>query len=175
MNYNINKIKLEDLPIKLIEYQLQSDYNKDLNRKRFNIQCSNCKAREFKYHGSYERHIYLDRHRHLILIVVRKVCLSCQRTCVILPSYLVKYKRYTLPYLFKLVKKISISSLNRVHKKLKHSLGYLSYIYQQYLKQHRLRVRALEIEALECINDFKMNHFFKKYLENYFINFMEIA
>lgn len=175
MNYNINKIKLKDLPIQLIEYQLQSDYNKDLERKRFNQQCRNCKAKEFKYHGSYERQIYLDRDRHLTLIVVRKICLSCQSTCVILPTYLVKYKRYTLSYLFKLVKKISMSSLNSVHKKLNHSLGYLSYIYQQYLKFHKLRVRALEIEALKCINDLKMNQFFKEYLENYFINFMEIV
>lgn len=128
MNYNINHIQLKDLPTKLIQFRLQEKYDQDFQKvisSRSCTQCTTCGSKEFQSHGFYERYVYLNKTRHILLRVMRKMCLSCGKTRVFLPSYLVKYKRYTVQYLFKLICKISSSSLNHVHKKLNHSLGYL--------------------------------------------------
>lgn len=176
MNYSINKIKLEGISLKELEHQLQRDYDTHFEnciRSRRNQKCHTCGSCDFKRHGSYERNIYLDKQRHILLKVMRMMCLSCNKTCVFLPYYIVKYKRYTALYLLKLLRKILRKSLNGVSKELQHSLGYLSYLYQQYLNQHELRVRALNSEAMICIKDLDMEDFLIKYLNHYSLNFME--
>ena len=170
MNYNINHIQLKDLPLELIQSTLQDEYDQDFQKAistQSSVGCTSCGSKDFKSHGSYERNVYLNTKLHIYLSVMRKMCMSCEKTRVYLPSYLVKYKRYTVQYLFKLIRKISKTSLNHVYKKLNHSLGYLSYLYNQYLQHHRLRFRSLfsiEIKLVvasegdDIIHDYHKHH-----------------
>ncbi len=177
MNYNINHIKLKDLPLELIQLTLQDEYDQDFQKaisSRSSTQCASCGSKDFKSHGSYERYVYLNKTRHILLRVMRKLCLSCEKTRVFLPSYLVKYKRYTVQYLFKLIHKISRSSLNRVHRKLEHSLGYLSYLYNQYLQHHRLRFRSLFLKEIKSIKASNIEVFLHDYHQHHRLQFLQI-
>ncbi|HZJ87509.1 MAG TPA: DUF6431 domain-containing protein [Erysipelothrix sp.] len=177
MNYNINGIKLKELPIELIQLTLQNEYDQDFQKAisfQSSIGCTSCGSKDFKSHGSYERNVYLNTKLHIYLNVMRKMCLSCGKTRVYLPSYLVKYKRYTVQYLFKLIHKISKTSLNHVHKKLKHSLGYLSYLYNQYLRHHRLRVRSLFSKKLKTFKTSDMEVFLHDYRQHHRLQFLQI-
>ena len=177
MHYNINHIKLKELPIKLIQLTLQDDYDRNFQKaisSQSSVGCTSCGSKDFKSHGSYERNVYLNRKRHIYLRVMRKMCLSCTKTRVYLPSYLVKYKRYTVQYLFKLIHKISKISMNHVCKKLNHSLGYLSYLYNQYLNQHRARVRSLFSIEINSIKTSESEVFLHNYYIHHHLQFLQI-
>lgn len=177
MHYIINDIKLKDLPLELIQFRLQEKYDQDFQKaisSKSSTECASCGSKDFQSHGFYERYVYLNKTLHILLRVMRKMCLSCGKTRVFLPSYLVKYKRYTVQYLFKLIRKISKTSLNRVHKKLKHSLGYLFFIYNQYLNQHRLRVRSLLSKEIESIKDSESEVFLHNYRKHHRLQLLQI-
>lgn len=149
---------------------LQKNYDNHYNKQLKYLKCPRCKSPLLKYHGKYERNIYLSSDRHAVIELNRLYCESCYRTFSLLPDYIIKFKRYVAPFIIEVISSILSSSIKKTSKELNLSKGYLRYLKNQYYERHHHALKILRID-LQHNDPFNIC---KLFINKFKYNFMQI-
>lgn len=163
MNYKtflkLNKGLKENLFKELdnIEINLQLNYQKEFEQYLTRGKCSYCKSFDIKYLGSYERFAYINGEIALTLSVKRIICAGCKRSEVVLPWYLIKYKRYIDKEVADNILTKVAENINELPNEVNITLG--AYIHKaQRLRKHR------------CISSGRYNEYLREAFRGDLIN-----
>lgn len=149
---------------------IQSKYDAYFSSKRHLFRCPSCSSSHLHLHATYSREVYLSWSIHTTLQVNRLRCDSCGRTFVVLPPFLIKFKRYILHFYVRATTLLQSKSKYFIHKQLHLSLGYIRYLFLQFHHFHQDALFAMQI-TLPPPN---LNTFAELYYKKYSYAFMQI-
>lgn len=121
--------------------------------------CPHCKSTgNCTSHASYERSLVSFEHGKVVyrrLVILRVICISCNRTHAILPDVIIPYGSYSLSYILQLMKDYYTGSLTveQLCERFQLSVSTFYRLKQTYLS-HRLLWLGMTVSAGQEVSDF---------------------